>query len=143
MISSSSSDADSDVLADYVLALIRSDAPDDEIRNTSVENLEDFLRERTCHISIALAPLKSLTPFQTLSPLSKTSSQPLAPSRLPLLDRSLRSSLSTRMPHPNRKFQSMSPRALETIPPPTGNGRSERDSRASRSATTVRCRTAR
>lgn len=40
-----SSDADSDVLADYVLALIRSDAPDDEIKQTSVENLEDFLRE--------------------------------------------------------------------------------------------------
>lgn len=41
-----SSDADSDVLADYVLALIRSDAPDDEIRKVSIENLEDFLRER-------------------------------------------------------------------------------------------------
>ena len=40
------SDADSDVLADYVLAFIRSDAPDDEIRKASVENLEDFLRER-------------------------------------------------------------------------------------------------
>jgi hypothetical protein len=40
-----SSDADSDVLADYVLALIRSDAPDDEIRQASVENLEDFLKE--------------------------------------------------------------------------------------------------
>ncbi|PLB37832.1 CCCH zinc finger and RRM domain protein [Aspergillus candidus] len=41
------SDADSDVLADYVLALIRSDVPDDEIRKASVENLEDFLREHT------------------------------------------------------------------------------------------------
>lgn len=41
-----SSDADSDVLADYVLALIRSDAPDDEIRRASIENLEDFLKER-------------------------------------------------------------------------------------------------
>ncbi|KAL5364526.1 hypothetical protein BJX96DRAFT_136214 [Aspergillus floccosus] len=41
------SDADADVLADYVLALIRSDAPDDEIRKASVENLEDFLREHT------------------------------------------------------------------------------------------------
>jgi hypothetical protein len=40
-----SSDADSDVLADYVLALISTDAPDDEIKQTSVENLEDFLRE--------------------------------------------------------------------------------------------------
>lgn len=41
------SDADSDVLADYVLALIRSDAPDDEIRQASIENLEDFLKENT------------------------------------------------------------------------------------------------
>ncbi|KAF7715523.1 Uncharacterized protein PECH_004726 [Penicillium ucsense] len=41
------SDADSDVLADYVLALIRTDAPDDEIKNNSIENLEDFLRENT------------------------------------------------------------------------------------------------
>ncbi|KAK2758208.1 hypothetical protein FQN54_004052 [Arachnomyces sp. PD_36] len=41
------SDADSDVLADYVLALIRSDAPDEEIKKASLENLEDFLRENT------------------------------------------------------------------------------------------------
>lgn len=41
-----SSDADSDVLADYVLALVRSDAPAEEIKKVSVENLEDFLRER-------------------------------------------------------------------------------------------------
>lgn len=33
------------MLADYVLALIRSDAPDEEIRKASVENLEDFLKE--------------------------------------------------------------------------------------------------
>lgn len=38
------SDADSDVLADYVLALLRSDAPDEEIRKNSIENLEDFLK---------------------------------------------------------------------------------------------------
>ncbi|KAL6237352.1 hypothetical protein BDW75DRAFT_86989 [Aspergillus navahoensis] len=43
------SDADSDVLADYVLALIRSDAPDEEIRKASIENLEDFLREHTAN----------------------------------------------------------------------------------------------
>lgn len=34
------------MLADYVLALIRSDAPDEEIRNASVESLKDFLSER-------------------------------------------------------------------------------------------------
>jgi len=28
------------------LALVRSDAPTDEIKRNSVENLEDFLRER-------------------------------------------------------------------------------------------------
>jgi hypothetical protein len=49
-----SSDADSDVLADYVLALIRSDAPDDEIKQTSVENLEDFLRESTLSANCTL-----------------------------------------------------------------------------------------
>jgi hypothetical protein len=46
----SSSDADADVLADYVLALIRSDAPDEDIRKVSVEQLEDFLKERKSHI---------------------------------------------------------------------------------------------
>lgn len=49
--SQSSSDADSDVLADYVLALIRSDAPDEEIRQASIENLEDFLKESKCAVA--------------------------------------------------------------------------------------------
>ncbi len=40
-----SSDADSDVLADYVIALVRTEAPDDEVRTSSIENLEDFLRD--------------------------------------------------------------------------------------------------
>jgi hypothetical protein len=56
-----SSDADSDVLADYVLALIRSDAPDDEIRKTSVENLEDFLRESALNIYFEPRLLSLLT----------------------------------------------------------------------------------
>lgn len=56
-----SSDADSDVLADYVLALIRSDAPDDEIRQTSVENLEDFLRESALGLSVVPSCLLLLT----------------------------------------------------------------------------------
>lgn len=47
-VNSYRSDADADVLADYVLALIRTDAPDEEIRKASEENLEDFLRERSC-----------------------------------------------------------------------------------------------
>jgi len=40
-----SSDADSDVLADYVLALIRADTPDEDSKKNAIENLEDFLRD--------------------------------------------------------------------------------------------------
>ena len=39
------SDADSDVLADYVLALIRADTSEQELKANAIENLEDFLRE--------------------------------------------------------------------------------------------------
>lgn len=45
--STSSSDADSDVLADYVLALIRADTPETELRLNAIENLEDFLKDST------------------------------------------------------------------------------------------------
>ncbi|MCJ1437876.1 hypothetical protein MMC27_007263 [Xylographa pallens] len=41
------SDADSDVLADYVLALIRADTPEPELRANAIENLEDFLKQNT------------------------------------------------------------------------------------------------
>lgn len=41
-----SSDADSDVLADYVLALVRSEDPDEQVKSNCLENLEDFLRDR-------------------------------------------------------------------------------------------------
>ncbi|MCJ1389679.1 hypothetical protein MMC18_002536 [Xylographa bjoerkii] len=41
------SDADSDVLADYVLALIRADTPEPELRANAIENLDDFLKEHT------------------------------------------------------------------------------------------------
>ncbi|GAB7337002.1 hypothetical protein MBLNU457_g2417t2 [Dothideomycetes sp. NU457] len=41
------SDADADVLADYVLALIRSDESDAQVKQTCVENLEDFLQGDT------------------------------------------------------------------------------------------------
>lgn len=40
-----SSDADSDVLADYVLALIRADTQEPDLRANAIENLEDFLKE--------------------------------------------------------------------------------------------------
>lgn len=45
LILSPSSDADSDVLADYVLALIRADTPEPELRLNAIENLEDFLKD--------------------------------------------------------------------------------------------------
>lgn len=45
LISPHSSDADSDVLADYVLALIRADSSEPELRKSAVDNLEDFLKE--------------------------------------------------------------------------------------------------
>ena len=40
------SDADSDVLADYVLMLIKSEDPDDQVRTNCVQGLQDFLSER-------------------------------------------------------------------------------------------------
>ncbi|KAK8207037.1 CCCH zinc finger and RRM domain-containing protein [Phyllosticta capitalensis] len=39
------SDADSDVLADYVLALVKSEDPDEQVRANCLENLEDFLHD--------------------------------------------------------------------------------------------------
>ena len=39
------SDADSDVLADYVLALIRTDTPDPQLKIDVLESLEDFLKD--------------------------------------------------------------------------------------------------
>ncbi|KAL2352546.1 CCCH zinc finger and RRM domain-containing protein [Cryomyces antarcticus] len=41
------SDADSDVLADYVLALVKSEEPDEQVRLNCLENLEDFLKQHT------------------------------------------------------------------------------------------------
>ena len=39
------SDADSDVLADYVLALLKTDTPDAQLKVDVAENLEDFLKD--------------------------------------------------------------------------------------------------
>ena len=47
-----SSDADSDVLADYVLALIRAESPDHELKSNAIENLEDFLHDRVSTVSL-------------------------------------------------------------------------------------------
>lgn len=40
------SDADSDVLADYALALLKTDGPDDTLKENVAENLKDFLPDR-------------------------------------------------------------------------------------------------
>ena len=39
------SDADSDVLADYVMALVRADDAEPQLRQGVISNLEDFLKE--------------------------------------------------------------------------------------------------
>lgn len=41
------SDADSDVLADYVLALVRAETAEPELRLSAISNLEDFLQDST------------------------------------------------------------------------------------------------
>lgn len=40
-----SSDADSDVLADYVLALLRADSAEGDLRADAIQNLNDFLQD--------------------------------------------------------------------------------------------------
>ncbi|KAL5332656.1 hypothetical protein BJX70DRAFT_383540, partial [Aspergillus crustosus] len=81
------SDADSDVLADYVLALIRSDAPDEEIRKASVENLEDFLREHTAdfvqELFATFAPKHQPAPAQPQAPQSTAMDVQPTPPNLP------------------------------------------------------------
>ena len=45
-----SSDADPDVLGDYVLALLKTDAPDDSVRRNASEHLQEFLHERQLRV---------------------------------------------------------------------------------------------
>ena len=79
------SDADSDVLADYVLALIRTDTPDSKLRLDVLESLEDFLKESArckflCPIfsfqETRLAKMHSSPPVQTQQISSKRFSKP-------------------------------------------------------------------
>ena len=87
-----SSDADSDVLADYVLALIRSEHSDEKAKALCVENLQDFLQDSmstpccSAHSSntegkwlMRQIPPGSWTMSSTGSPLN----QPLRPSLPP------------------------------------------------------------
>ncbi|KAL9627930.1 MAG: hypothetical protein Q9164_007447, partial [Protoblastenia rupestris] len=41
------SDADPEILSDYIWAILQSDTTDEEIRKSAIENLEDFLKEHT------------------------------------------------------------------------------------------------
>ncbi|KAJ5434878.1 hypothetical protein N7491_005473 [Penicillium cf. griseofulvum] len=76
------SDADSDVLADYVLALVRSDAPAEEIKKVSVENLEDFLREHTqpfvTELFTTFGPKQPAPPTPAPAPQPQRQPQPAA-----------------------------------------------------------------
>ena len=54
------SDADPDVLADYVLALVKSDESDEQVKQNCLENLEDFLKDRMAPRKITLhAPMNA------------------------------------------------------------------------------------
>ena len=67
------SDADSDVLADYVLALIKSDESDAQVRQNCIENLGDFLKEHTTSFVDAVLnaiKTKSYGPAAAQQPLS-------------------------------------------------------------------------
>ena len=98
-----SSDADSDVLADYVIALVRDDDPEPQLRQNVMGNLEDFLKDSTCldpeirlfnlgvfFILINLCaspqtPLPSLTSYSPQCISSPTSQVTLLCSQSPLL----------------------------------------------------------
>lgn len=57
---SHSSDADPDVLAEYVLAILKSDVPDTEIRAQMLEHLPDFLSEREISIWLRIGAFTDL-----------------------------------------------------------------------------------
>lgn len=62
-----SSDADSDVLADYVLALLKSDDPDEQIRKNCLEALPDFLKDSmplALHLHTLKQPHKLILPLR-------------------------------------------------------------------------------
>lgn len=72
------SDADSDVLADYVLALVRGDGTPQELRVSCIENLRDFLQDGTeTFVDQVITALKT----RSYDPSQTTSSQSLE--RLP------------------------------------------------------------
>ncbi|KAF3942321.1 hypothetical protein ABW19_dt0206759 [Dactylella cylindrospora] len=82
------SDADSDVLADYVLALLRHEQSEDEVKQMCIDQLDDFLREHTsAFVNELFATLRSKSYLSVNSTLhggllpstSATASSTLAP----------------------------------------------------------------
>jgi RNA-binding protein 26 len=56
-----SCDADPDVLAQYVLALLKNNKPSSELKVSVIEQLEDFLKDRKLHyFSIIMLALISV-----------------------------------------------------------------------------------
>ena len=78
------SDADADVLADYVLALVRSDEPDAQVQQTCVENLEDFLQGETASFVNAVFEVIRTKSYDSISGNSLTATAPsFAPAGVP------------------------------------------------------------
>ena len=90
------SDADSDVLADYVLALVKTDDPEAKAKTNCVENLKDFL------LSNAEPFVNGL--FQAIATKSYDPSRPPPKPSAPVYQPSRRSSLEPpRLPNESRK----------------------------------------
>ena len=62
-----SSDADSDVLADYVIALVKSEDSDEQVRRNCLENLPDFLRDSKEFLRLDLRPITDMRQTRALS----------------------------------------------------------------------------
>ncbi|KAI5219203.1 hypothetical protein E4T41_08074 [Aureobasidium subglaciale] len=78
------SDADSDVLADYVIALIRSEESDDAVKQNCLDNLQDFLHDSTPNfVNDVFAHLdnsSSSKPLQPTASAFQPTAQPFQPS---------------------------------------------------------------
>ena len=77
------SDADSDVLADYVLALFKSQEDDNQVRQNCLEQLEDFLKDHTAQF---VDEVFFAARNKTYLPSYKPPQQPIPPSAPASLD---------------------------------------------------------
>ncbi|KAF8439211.1 hypothetical protein BGX38DRAFT_1273473 [Terfezia claveryi] len=113
------SDADSDVLADYVLALLRHEQGEEEVKSLCVEQLDDFLREHTRNfVHDVFAALRSKIFLSVNSTLSggggvvvqSPPPTPVTPTR-------------QQQPHPPESQQSKREDMDGAAPPPVGETR--------------------